>query len=44
MSADASAAAQESVRARGLLLLRKPVEPARLRAALDHLVRPTGGG
>jgi signal transduction histidine kinase/CheY-like chemotaxis protein len=42
MSADTSDGAREQVRARGLLLLRKPVEPARLRAALDHLVGPKG--
>jgi signal transduction histidine kinase len=38
VSADRSAEAEARVRATGHLLLRKPVEPARLRAALAHLL------
>lgn len=35
----AGAPALEKARQRGLLVLRKPVEPVRLRAALEHLLR-----
>jgi CheY-like chemotaxis protein/anti-sigma regulatory factor (Ser/Thr protein kinase) len=40
ISADTSAEARARVRASGHLLLAKPVEPVRLRAALAHLLRP----
>jgi signal transduction histidine kinase/CheY-like chemotaxis protein len=38
LSGDRSAAAEAEVRAAGLLLLAKPVEPVRLRAALAHVL------
>jgi CheY-like chemotaxis protein len=40
ISADTSAEARAQVRASGHLLLAKPVEPVRLRAALAHLLGP----
>jgi signal transduction histidine kinase len=40
ISADTSAEARAEVRASGHLLLAKPVEPVRLRAALAHLLGP----
>ena len=40
ISADTSAEARAEVQASGHLLLAKPVEPVRLRAALAHLLRP----
>ena len=38
LSADSSADARDEARRSGLLLLRKPVAPPRLRVALSHLL------
>ncbi len=42
VSGDTSAAVADAIRARGLLLLTKPVQPSRLRMALAHADRQTG--
>lgn len=42
VSGDTSASVADAIRARGLLLLTKPVQPSRLRLALAHADRQTG--
>ena len=42
LSADSTPSAKEEARKRGLLLLRKPVAPPRLRMALTHLLSASG--
>ena len=42
VSGDTSAAVADAIRARGLLLLTKPVQPSRLRMALAHADRQVG--
>ena len=42
LSADSAAAAKEQARRHGLLLLRKPIAPSRLRVALGHVLESGG--